>query len=59
MVYQGVGFEMKIAGRFISAMIRPPDFLLSSKNEFHGPAIKREVLEGNKRRVKSRGKISQ
>ena len=52
-----VKFEMKTTGRFKSAMNRQIDegvriqnkkaeFLLNSKSEFYGPAVKRTVLEG-------------
>ena len=52
-----VRFQMKITGRFKSAMARqidegiriqndPPNSLLNSKSEFYGPAVKRKVLEG-------------
>ena len=51
-----VEFEMKIVGRFTSALNRqvdesirirnkPPSSLLNSKSEFYGPCIKRKVYE--------------
>ena len=56
-----VKFKMKIVGRFKSAMNRQideglriqrksPHSLLNSKAEFHGPSIKRKVLEGKHRK---------
>ena len=51
-----VDFEMKITGKFTNPLSRQidesirirnklPDTLLNSKAEFHGPCIKRKVLE--------------
>ena len=56
-----VEFEMKVVGRFKSAITRQidesvriqnkkPCTLLNSKSEFHGPAVKRKVLERQKRK---------
>ena len=57
-----VQFQMKITGRFKSAMNRQidegiriqnmkQDCLLNSKNEFFGPAIKRKILEGKTKKI--------
>ena len=54
-----VKFEMKITGRFKDAMSRQidesyrinnrnPKSLLNSKNEFHGPVVRRKMLENFK-----------
>ena len=54
---ENVTFQMKVTGRFKSAMARQidegiriqnkhPNALLNSKSEFYGPAIRRKVLEG-------------
>ena len=54
---QQVQFQMKVVGRFKTAISRQIDegvriqnknskFLLNSKTEFYGPAIKRKILEG-------------
>ena len=54
---ENVTFQMKITGKFKSAMARQidegiriqnrhPNELLNSKSEFYGPAIKRKILEG-------------
>ena len=54
-----VEFEMKITGRFKTPMARQldeairiqnekPDTILNSKSEYHGPAIKRKIIEGKK-----------
>ena len=51
-----VEFKMKVTGRFKNAMNRqldegiriqskPPETLLNSKTEYHGPVIKRKVIE--------------
>ena len=56
-----VQFEMKVVSRFKSAMNRQreesvriqrknPESLLNSKSEYHGPVIKRKILEGRTRR---------
>ena len=55
-----VKFQMKVVGRFKNPLNRlidesvriqrkNPSSLLNSKSEFHGPAIRRKVLEGRKR----------
>ena len=55
-----VEFRMNITGRFKSAMTRqidegiriqnkPHETLLNSKSEFYGPAVKRKILEGQKK----------
>ena len=52
-----VKFQMKTTGRFKSAIItqieegvriqnKKPEFLLNSKSEFYGPAVKRKIIEG-------------
>ena len=54
---ENVTFQMKVTGRFKSAMARQidegiriqnrhPNELLNSKSEFYSPAIKRKILEG-------------
>ena len=56
-----IEFQMKVVGRFKTAITRQidesvriqnkkPSTLLNSKSEFHGPAVKRKVLEGKKRK---------
>ena len=51
-----VKFEMNVVGKFVSCLSRqieesirirskPPSLLLNSKSEYHGPCIKRKVLE--------------
>ena len=52
-----VEFEMKLTGRFKTPMTRiideairiqnqDPKTLLNSKSEYHGPAVKRKIIEG-------------
>ena len=56
---ENVKFEMKITGRFKDSMSRQidesyrinnrsPKSLMNSKNEFHGPVIRRKTLENFK-----------
>ena len=51
-----VKFEMKVVGKFVNCLSRqvdesirirskPSELLLNSKSEYHGPCIKRKVLE--------------
>ena len=59
-----VKFQMRVVGRFKSALSRQIDegvriqgkntkYLLNSKAEFYGPAIKRKVLENENNRKQS------
>ena len=55
-----IEFGMRVVGRFKTAISRQidesvriqskePNTLLNSKSEFHGPAVKRKVLERKRR----------
>ena len=62
-----VEFEMKVVGKFKHAMTRQideairiknknPETILNSKSEYHGPVVKRKVVEGRERRQRRPGK---